>query len=141
MALTLWDCLGKVHDRRSRQGRRYSLRPVLGASTAAALGGCSSPGAIAQRMDDAGRKGLLGESGTERGRPCHSTLHHVFTNLNVKSFERVPAGRVAALGVAAERRLAMDGKTARRTTPALASSRSAASRSPAWSASSVRSRA
>lgn len=113
MALTLWDCLGKVHDRRSRQGRRYSLRSVLGASIAAVLGGCSSLGAIAQWMDDAGRKGLLAEFGIERGRPCHSTLHYVFTSLNVKSFERVLAGWVTALGVAAERQLAMDGKTAR----------------------------
>lgn len=113
MAATLWSCLGKVHDRRSRQGRRYSLQSVLGLSIAAVLGGCSSLGAIAQWIEDVARKGLLGSFGIERGRPCHATLHYVFTNLNVKSLERVLAKWVGAARAEADRHVAVDGKTAR----------------------------
>jgi len=39
---TLWDCLGRVRDHRSKQGRRYELQSLLGLAVAAALGGCSS---------------------------------------------------------------------------------------------------
>ena len=88
MATTLWDCLGRVHDRRSRQGQRYSLRSILGLSVAAVLGGCSSLGAIAQWIEEVARKGLLGEFGIDRGRPCHSALHYTFKDLNVKALPK-----------------------------------------------------
>jgi len=113
MAMTLWSCLGKVHDRRSRQGQRYSLQSVLGLSIAAVLGGCSSLGAIAQWIKEVAEKGLTGEFGIERGRPCQTTLHYVFTDLNVKSFERALAGRVSAVGMAPDAHIAVDAKTAR----------------------------
>lgn len=113
MSTTLWDCLGKVHDRRSRQGQRYSLRSVLGLSIAAVLGGCSSLGAIAQWIREVAGKGLLGEFGIDRGRPCQSTLHYVFTDLNVKSLERA-LGKWVSAGVAKRgAHVAVDGKTAR----------------------------
>ncbi len=113
MAATLWTHLGKVHDRRSRQGRRYSLQSVLGLSIAAMLGGCSSLGAISDWIKNVARKGLLGSFGIKRGRPCHSTLHYVFTGLNVKSLERAVAKWVGAAGGKAGRHVAIDGKTAR----------------------------
>jgi hypothetical protein len=113
MSTTLWDCLGKVHDRRSRQGQRYSLRSILGLSVAAVLGGCSSLGAIAQWIEEVARKGLLGEFGIDRGRPCHSALHYTFRDLNVKSLERALGGWVRAAGTTTGAQVAIDGKTAR----------------------------
>jgi hypothetical protein len=113
MAVTLWSQLGKVHDRRSRQGQRYSLQSILALSIAAVLGGCSSLGAIAQWIREVARKGLLGEFGIDRGRPCHATLHYVFSDLNIKSLERVLARWVAAAGAGPGAQVAIDGKTAR----------------------------
>ena len=66
MAVTLWDCLGKVRDRRKRQGRRYSLRSIVALSMGAMLGGCSSLGAIAQWIKAVAKKGLIGEFDTAR---------------------------------------------------------------------------
>lgn len=113
MATTLWSCLGKVHDRRSRQGQRYSLRSVLGLSIAAVLGGCSTLGAIAHWIKVVAEKGLLGEFDIESGRPCQATLHYIFTDLNVKSFERALARWVSAVGMAPDAHVAIDAKTAR----------------------------
>jgi hypothetical protein len=113
MSVTLWDCLGSVHDRRSRQGRRYSLRSVLALSIAAVMGGCSSLGAIAQWIREVAKKGLLARFGIDRGTPCHATLHYMFTGLNVKSFERALARWVSAAGIEADTHIAVDGKTAR----------------------------
>jgi len=91
MTATLWDCLGKVRDRRRKQGRRCSLRSIVALSMGAMLGGCSSLGAIAQWIEAVAKKGLIGEFDIERGRPCHATLHYVFSRLSVKSFERALA--------------------------------------------------
>ena len=113
MAVTLWSQLGKVHDRRSRQGRRYSLRSILALSISAVLCGCSSLGAITQWIKELARKGMLGKFGIEQGCPCHATLHYVFKTLNVKSLERVLARWVTAAGGAPGVQIAIDGKTAR----------------------------
>ena len=113
MGVTLWNCLGKVYDRRSRQGRRYLLRSILALSMGAMLGGCSSLGAIAQWIEEVAKKGLLGEFGIERGRPCHATLHNVFSNLAVKSFERALAKWVKGVDADGDLHVALDGKAAR----------------------------
>ncbi len=113
MTATLWDYLGKVRDRRKRQGRRYSLRSIIALSMGAMLGGCSSLGAIAQWIAEVARKNLLGEFGIERGRPCHATLHYVFSKLSVKSFERALAKWVKAVDVDGDDHIAIDGKVAR----------------------------
>jgi len=113
MAVTLWDCLGKVRDRRKKQGRRYLLRSIIALSMGAMLGGCSSLGAIAQWIAEVAKKGLLGEFGIERGRPCHATLHYVFSKLSVKSFERALAKWVRAVDVDGDDHVAIDGKVAR----------------------------
>ena len=113
MAVTLWDCLGKVRDRRKKQGRRYLLRSIIALSMGAMLGGCSSLGAIAQWIAEVAKKGLLGEFGIERGRPCHATLHYVFSKLSVKSFERALAKWVRAVDADGDDHVAIDGKVAR----------------------------
>ena len=113
MAVSLWRCLGKVRDSRDSQGRRYKLRPVLALSVGAVLAGCSSLRAIAEWIDDVARKGFLAEFGIERGRPCHATLHYVFTNLNVQSLERALASWVTSAGLAEGSQIAIDGKTLR----------------------------
>lgn len=113
MSTTLWTFLGQVHDRRSRQGQRYKLRPLLALSIGALLGGCSSLGAIAQWIGEVARRDLLKEFGIERGRPCHATLHYFFSNLNIKSLERALAKWVKAAGCEEEVQIALDGKTVR----------------------------
>jgi hypothetical protein len=111
MAVSLWDVLEKVHDRRSRQGRRYPLRSVLALSVGAVISGCSSLGAIADWIAEVAKRGLLEQFGIERGRPCHATLHYVFTSLNVRSLERALASWVA--GGSEADHIAIDGKTLR----------------------------
>jgi hypothetical protein len=111
MAVSLWDALEKVHDRRSRQGRRYPLRSVLALSVGAVISGCSSLGAIADWIAEVAKRGLLEQFGIERGRPCHATLHYVFTSLNVRSLERALASWVA--GGSEADHIAIDGKTLR----------------------------
>ena len=113
MATALWDCLGKVRDRRKRQGRRYSLRSIIALSMGAMLGGCSSLGSIARWIEAVAKKGLLGEFDIERGRPCHATLHYVFSRLSVKSFERALAKWVRAGDADGDDHVAIDGKVAR----------------------------
>ncbi len=79
----------------------------------AMLGGCSSLGAIAQWIAEVAKKNLLGEFGIERGRPCHATLHYVFSKLSVKSFERALAKWVKAVDADGDDHIAIDGKVAR----------------------------
>ena len=113
MAVSLWDALGKVHDRRSRQGRRYPLRSVLALSLGAVVSGCSSLGAIAEWIAEVAKRGLLAEFGIERGRPCHATLHYVFSSLNVQSLERALASWLTGEGLVEGDHIAIDGKTLR----------------------------
>jgi len=79
----------------------------------AVLGGCSSLGAIAQRIEAVAKKGLIGEFDIERGRPCHATLHYVFSRLSVKSFERALATWVKGVDADGDDHVAIDGKVAR----------------------------
>lgn len=112
---TLWDCLGRVRDHRSRQGRRYELQSLLGLAVGAALGGCSSLYAIAQWARQVREKGLLHQFGIERKTtPCHATFHYVFTGLNVKSLERALVRWVkSVLGEEELGHVAIDGKELR----------------------------
>ena len=113
--LSLWECLGQVKDHRSAQGRRFPLQSLLDLSVAAVLCGCGSLCAIAQWIDEVGKKSLLGLFGIDRRRgPCHATLHYVFAELDVNSLESALAAWVAGGKRPPEgRERAIDGKTVR----------------------------
>ncbi len=112
---SLWECLGRVNDHRSAQGRRFSLQSLLGLAIAAVLCGCQSLYAIAQWIGEVRKKGLLDQFGIDRRRgPCQATLHYVFTDLDVKSLEPALAAWVTGISEQREgRQIAIDGKTAR----------------------------
>lgn len=114
--VSLWDYLGTVPDHRSRQGRRFKLRSILGMAIAAVLAGRKSLAAIARWAAEQREKGKLLRD-FEVGRdyvPCHATFHNVFRGLEVKALERALAAwvkRLAGAGVLGH--VAIDGKTLR----------------------------
>ena len=80
--------LEEVPDPRSRHGRRHALSAILALSVCA-IGGARSLYAIAQwgRMQD---PATLKELGFTRERtPAISTLHKVFSSIDVDAFESV----------------------------------------------------
>ncbi len=98
---TLWEYLGTVPDHRKARGKRYELRSVLAIALAAVLAGRRGLAAIARwakRLERDENRHLLREFGIERNTaPCHVTFHYVFTELNVKAFEKALASWVKKL--------------------------------------------
>ncbi len=98
---TLWEYLGTVPDHRKARGKRYELRSVLAIALAAVLAGRRGLAAIARwakRLERDENRHLLREFGVKRNtEPCHVTFHYVFTELNVKAFEKALASWVKKL--------------------------------------------
>jgi hypothetical protein len=87
---TLWELLGEVRDYRGKQGKRFSLRSMLGLAVSGVLSGCESLGAIAQWAAHVREQGLMHLFEVERRKgPCHATFHNVFSGMDVGSLEGV----------------------------------------------------
>jgi len=109
MALTLWEVLGAVPDRRGRKGRQLPLRGVLAIAIAAMLAGANDLRAIFRW----GRR-LKPEALTLFGigrAPCHATYFYVFRSLDGDALARA-LGSFAG-GTGAPGHIAIDGKTLR----------------------------
>lgn len=109
--LSLLDSLAQLPDPR---GRRQPLAAILALAVLAMLNGCKSYAAIAQFGRDKGFA-LAHALGFRRGKtPCPSSFSILFRALDVAAFEAALSSWVAArLPAAAERVIALDGKTAR----------------------------
>ncbi len=91
----LWAVLGEIPDRRSRKGRQYPLRSLLGISLAAMLAGANDLRAIF-RWGRRLRPEALVAFGIAHGRaPCHATYHYFFASLDGDAVAVAP-GRCAA---------------------------------------------
>lgn len=110
---TLMQALARVPDPRSRQGRRYELRSVLGLAVCAMAAGARSLYAIAQWGRE--HREMVCEALGIRGErtPDVSTLHRVFRRLDVEAFERVLGRWLRAQGLQEAEGIALDGKTLR----------------------------
>lgn len=86
---SLLSAFASVPDRRKRRGRRHPLPAILALSTAAMLSGARSLYAIWQwgRLQDPAVVSALGFTRSQT--PAVSTLHEVFSQLDVEAFERV----------------------------------------------------
>lgn len=119
--LTLFDAFAQIPDPRHRQGRRHPLPSILAMTTAAILAGCQSLEAIAQwgRVNLASNLELLRRFGfTSFTTPAPSTLHEVFTAVDVAAVERtLTAWLEGLLPGSRVRLLSMDGKTLRGSRP------------------------
>ena len=105
--------LEEVPDPRSRHGRRHALSAILALSVCAIASGARSLYAIAQwgRMQD---PATLKELGFTRDRtPAISTLHKVFSSIDVNAFESVLGEWVESQLGAGEEAIAIDGKALR----------------------------
>ena len=88
--LSLLEVMSKLPDPRSGHGRRHPLGAILGLAICAMLCGCRSLYAISQWGRDQGME-VSGALGFTRERtPCVSTLHQVFTRMDLK--DRVVTG-------------------------------------------------
>lgn len=113
---SLWYYLGRVPDRRERQGRRFELRSILGLVVAAVLCGRRDLAGITRwALELREKPDLLRMFGIERDdTPCHATFHNVLSDLNVKALEQMLSSwmkRLLAENVLAH--TALDGKTLR----------------------------
>jgi hypothetical protein len=120
--LSLHDAFASIADPRGKRGQRHPLQAILSMTVAAMLSGCKGVDAISQW----GRVNLLPDrelflrfgfrSFTS---PCPSTLHLVYTTIDVVAVERVLAAWVEALlpksQLAVWRHISIDGKTLRGT--------------------------
>ncbi len=100
-------------DPRSRHGRRHALSAILALSVCAIASGARSLYAIAQwgRMQD---PATLKELGFTRERtPAISTLHKVFSSIDVDAFESVLGEWVESQLGTREEAIAIDGKALR----------------------------
>ena len=105
--------LEEVPDPRSRHGRRHALSAILALSVCAIASGARSLYAIAQwgRMQD---PATLKELGFTRDRtPAISTLHKVFSSIDVNAFESVLGEWVESQLGTGEEAIAIDGKALR----------------------------
>ena len=105
--------LEQVPDPRSRHGRRHALSAILALSVCAIASGARSLYAIAQwgRMQD---PATLKELGFTRERtPAVSTLHKVFSSIDVDAFESVLGEWVESQLGTGEEAIAIDGKALR----------------------------
>ncbi len=105
--------LEEVPDPRSRHGRRHALSAILALSVCAIASGARSLYAIAQwgRMQD---PATLKELGFTRERtPAVSTLHKVFSSIDVDAFESVLGEWVESQLGTGEEAIAIDGKALR----------------------------
>ena len=105
--------LEEVPDPRSRHGRRHALSAILALSVCAIASGARSLYAIAQwgRMQD---PATLKELGFTRDRtPAVSTLHKVFSSIDVDAFESVLGEWVESQLGTGEEAIAIDGKALR----------------------------
>ena len=105
--------LEEVPDPRSRHGRRHALSAILALSVCAIASGARSLYAIAQwgRMQD---PATLKELGFTRERtPAISTLHKVFSSIDVDAFESVLGEWVESQLGTGEEAIAIDVKALR----------------------------
>jgi hypothetical protein len=107
---SLLEAFASIPDPRSKQGRRHSLAAILTLATAAMLSGARSLYAIFQwgRLQEPEVVHSLGF--TQEKTPSVSTLHRLFSRLDVAAFEA--ALRVWAQGNlgGGEEAIAIDGK-------------------------------
>ena len=89
MALTLWEVLGAVADRRGRKGRQLPLRGVLAIAIAAMLAGANDLRAIF-RWGRRLKPEALALFGIGRA-PCHATYFYVFRSLDGDALARALA--------------------------------------------------
>ena len=109
MALTLWEVLGAVADRRGRKGRQLPLRGVLAIAIAAMLAGANDLRAIF-RWGRRLKPEALALFGIGRA-PCHATYFYVFRSLDGDALARA-LGSFAG-GTGAPGHIAIDGETLR----------------------------
>ncbi len=105
--------LEEVPDPRSGHGRRHPLSAILALSVCAMASGARSLYAIAQwgRMQDPATLKTLGF--TRDRTPAVSTLHKVFSSMDVDSFERVLGEWIESQLGSEKEAVAIDGKALR----------------------------
>jgi hypothetical protein len=120
--LTLHDAFANLPDPRRKHGRRHSLQAILSMTVAAMLSGCKGVDAISQwgRVNLVPNLALFRRFGfTSFTSPCPSTLHKVFSAIDVAAVERILAVWVEALLPESQRatwrHISLDGKTLRGT--------------------------
>ena len=111
--LSLLEVMEMVPDPRSGHGRRHPLGAILGMGICAMLCGARSLYAISQwgRDQDGAVSRALGF--TRVRTPCVSTLHEVFTRLDLEAFEELLGQWLQERGLAEGEALAIDGKRLR----------------------------
>ena len=110
--IPLIDVLGKIEDKRSRHGRRYSLVSILSACVVAMLCGYSSYSAIAEWCQNYGYQ-LLSSLGFKEKTPCAATFHNVLKSLDGVELEQKLGQWLQENFLIEEEALAIDGKTLR----------------------------
>src|SRR3974390_3183955 len=107
MALTLWDALGAIADRRGRKGRQFRLQAILAIAIAAMLAGANDLRAIF-RWGRRLKPEALALFGIDRA-PCHAVYHYVFQSVDGDPLAKALGGFAA--GSTAPGHIAIDGKT------------------------------
>lgn len=115
--ISLFDALALVPDHRSKQGNRHPLQAVLAMTVAAVMAGHTSLAAISQwgrevyRQHRDWMRRLGFRSFTS---PSVSTLHEIFTPIDITIVEAILAEWIAGLvGNTSWRAVSIDGKTLR----------------------------
>lgn len=113
--ITLWETFDAVPDPRKASGRRHPLQAVLTLTAVAMLSGCRSLYAIAQFGKDRGAPFALALGFTREETPCCTTLHNLFTVLDLKAFEAAISAWLSSQQQQGWKALSVDGKTLRGT--------------------------
>lgn len=98
VGLSLWALLGEMPNHRSRLGRRFTLRSVLGLTRAALLAGRKSLAAIARWGRKLNKKQMRELEIDRPKTPCQATYHNVFKGLKVETLEQVLAAGCRGFG-------------------------------------------
>jgi hypothetical protein len=113
LAEALAQFLDKVPDPRKPKGKRYRIGPILCLAVCAMLCGSRSLYAIAQWGKDNGSE-ITTALGFRNGKtPDVSTLHRIFTRIDVERFEAVLGDWFAQQGSIMGDAIAIDGKSLR----------------------------
>ena len=106
-ALTLWEVLGTIADRRGRKGRQYALQALLAVAIAAMLAGANDLRAIF-RWGRRLKPEALALFGLTKA-PCHSQWFYFFRAIDGEALSATLGA--FALGGAEPGHIAIDGKT------------------------------
>lgn len=106
--------LGKIHDSRNKQGRRYKLKSILSLVLLAYTSGCTSLAAV-YRFGKQLKKRELIKLGFNNSTPSHPTITETIKRIDPAELEKLLGEIVRISSQDSFQQIAIDGKSIRST--------------------------